>query len=65
MGVEAEPEYASSGESRFRLKVPAAMLRELGPYLARHGESRPEGRLPSAPSGSVVSIRLRLLFPAR
>jgi hypothetical protein len=65
MGVEAEPEYASSGENRYRLKVPGAMLRELGPYLARHGESRPEGQLPSAGSGSVLSIRLRLLFPAR
>lgn len=65
MGVEAEPEYASSVESRFRLKVPAAMLRELGPYLARHGESRVEGALPTAAPGSVLPIRLRLLYPAR
>jgi len=65
MGVAAEPESASSGEDRYRLIVPAAMLRELGPYLARHGQSRLEGSLPSAASGSVLSIRLRLIFPAR
>lgn len=64
MGVEAEPEYASSGESRYRLKVPAPMLRELGQYLARHGESRAEGKLPAAASGSDLTLRLRLLFPA-
>lgn len=65
MGVLAESEYASASERRFRLIVPAPMLRELGPYLARHGVSRPEGQLPSAASNSVLSIRLRLIFPAR
>jgi hypothetical protein len=65
MGVEAEPDYASPAECRFRLSVPAPMLRELGPYLARHGESRPEGRLPSAASGTAATLRLRLILPLR
>jgi hypothetical protein len=65
MGVEAEPEYASPEECRFRLIVPAPMLRELGPYLARHGESRPEGKLPVATNGAAFSMRLRLLYPVR
>jgi hypothetical protein len=62
MGIEAAPESASPGERRYRLLVPAPMLRELGPYLSRHGASRTEGPPPAA-SGRALPFRLRLFFP--
>jgi hypothetical protein len=63
MGIEAAPASASAKECAYKLLVPAPMLRELGPYLARHGASRAEGRQPEAVSGTRIPMRLRLLFP--